>query len=417
MVRHFRKTAPIEVRIEEGLSKQLGVEVVEVSSNEENSEEEVVEVSSGEENSEEENSEKEVTIVQEKSIAGPVEGSSSDSSGRIILARAQVFLHFIDFILDSSSDEETSVLKPQVEESRGLDIIENRARGEDLNTTSDEASDEKIVGGNAKVSKKKTMTDIKNSKITKVKKPKQVLNKKRSTVNPFTPEEDKILLEAMSSGEELNFTKLAKKMNRDRTSVKHRVDKLKLSGGVSTKTSPRYNLQEDLKIIDSAVENLKIFVKLDDTPLKDAKDLAESFRRKTESVGERWEVILKIWLKSYYTKTLNLNIKVMLANVVADNFENIDSIDWNFVKSFKEFSGHTLVSIRNTFFKNIYETAKRHSKDDKTKLTLKEIAEDAAVTYCQENARKIPVSILKRQTEVIEYFEKKVNELGIKDFL
>ena len=158
------------MRIEEGLSKQLGVEVVEVSSNEENSEEEVVEVSSGEENSEEENSEKEVTIVQEKSIAGPVEGSSSDSSGRIILARAQVFLHFIDFILDSSSDEETSVLKPQVEESRGLDIIENRARGEDLNTTSDEASDEKIVGGNAKVSKKKTMTDIKNSKITKVKK-------------------------------------------------------------------------------------------------------------------------------------------------------------------------------------------------------------------------------------------------------
>ena len=72
MVRHFRKTAPVVVRIEEELSKHPE-EVVEV---------EVVEVSSDEENTEEE----EVTIVLEKSPAGPVVGSSSDSSGRITLA-------------------------------------------------------------------------------------------------------------------------------------------------------------------------------------------------------------------------------------------------------------------------------------------------------------------------------------------
>ena len=107
----------------------------------------------------------------------------------------------------------------------------------------------------------------------------------------------------------------------------------------------------------------------------------------------------------------------MLANVQAANFEDIDSIDWNFVKSFKEFSGHTLVSIRTEFFHYIYKRANRHSKDEKTKLTLKEIAEDAAVTFNKENARKIPASTLERQTEVINYFEKKVKELGIKDFL
>ena len=48
---------------------------------------EVVEVSSGEENNEE-NNEEEVTIVVEKSTAGPVVGSSFDSSGRILLAPA-----------------------------------------------------------------------------------------------------------------------------------------------------------------------------------------------------------------------------------------------------------------------------------------------------------------------------------------
>ena len=66
VVRHFRQTAPTAVRIEEELSQQLGVEVVEVSSSEESSEE--------------------VEIILEKSTAGPVVGSSCDNSGWIILA-------------------------------------------------------------------------------------------------------------------------------------------------------------------------------------------------------------------------------------------------------------------------------------------------------------------------------------------
>ena len=106
----------------------------------------------------------------------------------------------------------------------------------------------------------------------------------------------------------------------------------------------------------------------------------------------------------------------MLANVVADNFEEFDSIDWHFVKSFKEFDGHTITSLRKTFFSNIYDKAKKHSKGDKNNLTLKDIAEDAAVTYGIKE-RKIPPSTLKRQREVIEHFENKVKELGIKDFL
>ena len=89
------------------------------------------------------------------------------------------------------------------------------------------------------------------------------------------------------------------------------------------------------------------------------------------------------------------------------------SVDWNWVAKFKEFSGHTILSLRDKFFNNISRQAKRHCKDDKTELTLKEIAEDAAVTYGGENAMKIPASTLKRQTEVIDHFEKTLKELGI----
>ena len=91
------------------------------------------------------------------------------------------------------------------------------------------------------------MKVAKNTNINKsVKKPRQILNKKRSTQYHFTPEEDKILLKAMSSGKELDFTKLAKTMKRAMGSVVNRLAKLKLSGGVSTITPRRYNLQEDL---------------------------------------------------------------------------------------------------------------------------------------------------------------------------
>ena len=188
-----------------------------------------------------------------------------------------------------------AMLLASMEEVRQLDSIENRARNEELYTTSNEASDEKIVDAHEMPSKTVSKKNIeKGTKNPTVKKPKLVLNKKSFTVNHFTPEEDKILLEAMSSGEKLDFKQLAKKMNRDRSSVKTRVEKLTLTGGVSTITFSKFTLQEDLTIIDSAVKNLQQFSKLDDTPLEDAHDLAGKLRRKKGSVKERWEVRLKV---------------------------------------------------------------------------------------------------------------------------
>ena len=104
--------------------------------------------------------------------------------------------------------------------------------------------------------------------------------------------------------------------------------------------------------------------------------------------------------------------------MLAENFEETDSIDWKYVASLKEFSGHTSTSLKSTFFAYIlYNSKKLHCKDGNTKLTLREIAKDAEVTYSKENAKEVSESTLKRQREVIDYFEKKIKKLGIKDFV
>merc|ERR1711862_557448 len=49
------------------------------------------------------------------------------------------------------------------------------------------------------------------------------------------------------------------------------------------------------------------------------------------SVCDRWNNKIKIWLLQYFNKTLNLEIRPVLANAVADNFESIEAIDWTFL--------------------------------------------------------------------------------------
>ena len=69
--------------------------------------------------------------------------------------------------------------------------------------------------------------------------------------------------------------------------------------------------------------------------------------------------------------------------------------------------------VRYQFYSQIFQRAKLKYKGDKTNLTLREIA----IFASKEIPKKIPESTLKRQREIIEYFEKKVKELGIKNFL
>ena len=70
-----------------------------------------------------------------------------------------------------------------------------------------------------------------------------------------------------------------------------------------------------------------------------------------------------------------------------------------------------------TFFRELVLCAVGQLKVDKTKISFKQIAEYANVSFCAENAKKTPEKIEVRQMKVIEYFEGQVKKFGIKDFL
>lgn len=107
----------------------------------------------------------------------------------------------------------------------------------------------------------------------------------------------------------------------------------------------------------------------------------------------------------------------MLSNILADNFQTIDSIDWEFVKTFSEFKGHTVKSLKCLFYDTLLRWTAERLKVDKTELSLKQIAEDAKVSYNKENARQIPEKTKIRQMKVVNHFESQVKKFDIKDFL
>ena len=69
------------------------------------------------------------------------------------------------------------------------------------------------------------------------------------------------------------------------------------------------------------------------------------------------------------------------------------------------------------FFNTLLRGTAERLKIDKTELSLKQIAEDAKVSYNKENARQIPEKTKIRQMKVIEYFERQVKKFDLKDFL
>ena len=102
----------------------------------------------------------------------------------------------------------------------------------------------------------------------------------------------------------------------------------------------------------------------------------------------------------------------MLANVIADNFDSISSVNWGYVSSFPEFSGYTEKSLRPLYGNQVIRLVEDSTGVGRTKLSLKEIASVAEEKFKNIKIRK---GIIKRQTEVIKYFEKcvEVNNLVI----
>ena len=87
--------------------------------------------------------------------------------------------------------------------------------------------------------------------------------------------------------------------------------------------------------------------------------LSQDLKRNAQNISRRWECNLKVWLLGYYSKTLNLEVRLMLANLLSEKFETVLSIDWDQVMVYKEFSGHTESSLRKLLHSDLMVPAIR----------------------------------------------------------
>ena len=224
----------------------------------------------------------------------------------------------------------------------------------------------------------------------------------------FDPDEDEVIVLTMKSAEtkSAGILELSKVLNRTYTSVHQRI--LKLETGSRKKGKKPFSIEEDFLIIDNSLESLKLCKSLEDTQLENLEDLAKSLKRaqgqKRGSVLDRWKNILKPWLMQYYQKTLNLEIRPMLTSVLAENFNSIHDIDWEWVKKVPEFSGYTVEKLKNVYFKETVWLMAKSLGIERTEMSLQTIAETAK----DFQFSKVNKSVIERQQQIIDYFEKKV---------
>ena len=243
--------------------------------------------------------------------------------------------------------------------------------------------------------------------------------RKTSSHKPFLAAEDEVLLEILNKtppGEKVRYSvvcELVKKLGRNDHSIVGRMRKLR-KGNPNREKKP-FLVHEDFMIIDEAFKNLLDCKSLQNTVLPNSKELAVTLNRNAWSIEQRWINQIKIWLLQYFKKTLNLEVRPMLANLLVNHFKSYEDIDWKFVMTFPEFSGHTEGSLRMLFYSKMINYTMRHLKLKRSEITLENIAEDAKINYANTSAVTKPVE--KRQKELIEYFEKLVDKHKISNFV
>eukprot|EP00092_Neocalanus_flemingeri_P090025 GFUD01113999.1.p1 GENE.GFUD01113999.1~~GFUD01113999.1.p1 ORF type:complete len:242 (+),score=55.56 GFUD01113999.1:64-726(+) len=206
-------------------------------------------------------------------------------------------------------------------------------------------------------------------------------------------------------GDQINFSKLAKELNRTYKTISVRIEKLKT--GKTWREVRQYTLTEDLVIIDAVLKELKgnSLEKLDLPSYREWKTIGDQIGRQERHVKFRWEYYLKPWLLQHFSGTLNLDIRRMLANYLADNFEGVDSVNWLSVASRTEF----WTSLRYQYVK-LFNRSKLKMNGSGEEVTLKHIADITNKQFKEGTFKQISEKTLTRQKKIIDYFEKYVGD-------
>ena len=224
----------------------------------------------------------------------------------------------------------------------------------------------------------------------------------------YTVEENERVRQAVKNNED--YKKVAKELRRDPRTVFTKMMMMKSNPNWDQGQKKRaFSLEEDLLILDTVIPNLK-FQKLSGPgcfSLSDAIQLSKELQRNYRSVKLHWESTLQRWLLQHYNGTSGLRVEKMLTCLVAQRYTDHMGIDWSdIVNQHKEFAGHTSPSIRKIFHTCLRFTKKQKRTDT---VSLQEVAECTAVYQAKKES---PAKTVRRE-KIIEYFKKRVEEMGL----
>ena len=241
------------------------------------------------------------------------------------------------------------------------------------------------------------------------------------TVKQFIESEDQVIKDALEKADELdqnvNFGDIAKQLKREASTLKRRAELLKRTGG--KRTMKNYTLVEDQIIIETLVIPKLSTEKLSQMLMvghdyTESVSLSKLLNKSVNGTLKRWEFTLHPWLLQHYSGTLNMRVERLLTNHIADTYPDFSSIDWSKVAAKSEFAGHTEVSLRGMCY-NIREKTKVKFQIGRKDVSMQDMTKYCELVYGE--GRPKASSKLKRQGEVIDFFKRKVEELGIQDFL
>ena len=266
--------------------------------------------------------------------------------------------------------------------------------------------------------KAKVPNIINNPKLKRKKTNKETVKVYGFKRQKYLESEDKILMEAINTGNLSDLKALSQKLNRDCGSLMNRIKKLSRSNLENKIVHKSFSLEEDKLIIDSVLEKYasnkaKLFLEAVQNPA-DLSEVSLNLKRVKFSVYDRWMRFIRVTLESFAHKTLDLDVRLMLANFLADNFSSITSIDWHTVVSRPEFRGHSEFSLRKIFWSTLVRTAATDLGVSRTQLSLQQVAQHA-----QSGLKKIRnvKKVKKRQLDLIDYFQYACNVKGICDYM
>ena len=262
--------------------------------------------------------------------------------------------------------------------------------------------------------------DFKECGVQKSKQSRNIITKVKGS---FTPEEDDIIKAAMKEAgeEEVDYQSLTELLNRIRKSVISRVDWIKRTGGFPP-ARKHFTLVEDMTLIEKIIIPRLATEKLPQINLleHECMDLANQLDKTNDGVRYRWSKNLQPWLLQHYSGTLNLRVERMLANHLAETFKDVLQVDWSMVAASKEFAGHTKHSLKH-IYSNLKTNVKVKLNLLSSEVTLQQVADHSELVYgegAQGKAQgRLGSKKMQHQSDVIAFFERKLKELGIGNFL